>query len=60
MVQFVQGEVEQCCTKIWKLAQGVENMRQGSEVGDGVAGIDGVRVDREVVRVLCKLFLQLN
>ena len=60
MTGFVQGGVEQCFTKIWKLGQGVANMRQESEVGDGAAGIDGVWVDRDVVWVLCKLFLQLN
>ena len=38
----------------------MENVRQESVLGDGADGIDGVWADREVVRVLCKLFFQLN
>lgn len=38
----------------------VANVRQESELGDGEDGIDGVRVDGEVLQVLCKLFLKLN
>ena len=62
MVGFVQGGVEQCCTKIWELGQSeqMENVKQESESEDGEGEIDGVWVDREVVRVLYKLFLQLN
>ena len=36
------------------------NMRQESVLGDGENEIDRVWVDREVVQVLCKLFLHLN
>jgi len=43
MVGFVQGEVEQCCTKIWELGQSQQmgNMKQESESEDGEGGIDG-------------------
>ena len=63
MVGFVQGGVEQCCTKIWEFRAkraNVANIRQESELEDGARGIDGVQVDREVLQVLCKLFLKLN
>lgn len=60
MAGFVQGGVEQCCTKIWKLGQGVAKVRQESKLGDGADGIDGVRVDGEVLQVLCRLLLKLN
>ena len=60
MVGFVQGGVEQCCTKIWKLGQGVTNVRQESELEDGAYGIDGVCLDGEVLQVLYKLLLKLN
>ena len=55
MVGFVQRRVEQCCTKM-----NVAKVRQESELGDGADGIDGVRVDGEVLQALCKLFLKLN
>ena len=38
----------------------VANVRQESGLEDGAGGIDGVRVDREVLQVLCKLFPKLN
>ena len=42
------------------LCERMANVRQESTLGDGADGIDRVWVDREVVRVLCKLFFQLN
>ena len=36
------------------------NVRQESMLGGGADGFDGVQVDREMVRVLCNLFFQLN
>jgi len=62
MVGFVQGGVEQCCTKIWELGQSeqMENVRQESNLEDGADGIDGVQVDGEVLQVLCKLSFELD
>ena len=40
--------------------ENVANVRKESELEDGAGGIDGVQVDREVLQVLCKLFLKLN
>ena len=36
------------------------NVRQESGLEDGAGGIDGVWASREVLPVLCKLFLKLN
>ena len=63
MVGFVQGGVEQCCTKIWEFRAkraNVANVRQESRLEDGAGGIDGVRADKEVLQVLCKLFFKLT
>ena len=42
------------------LSEQMANVKQESMLGDGADEIDGVWVDREVVRVLCKFFFQLN
>ena len=62
MVGFVQGVVEQCCTKIWELGQSeqMENVRQESKLEDEEGRIDGVQIDGEVLQALCKLFLKLD
>lgn len=52
MVGFVQGGVEKCCTKIRATQVNVANVRQESELGDSSYGIDGVRVDGEVLQVI--------
>ena len=36
------------------------NERQESELDDEAGCMDGVRIDEEVSKVLCKLFLKLN
>ena len=62
MVGSVQGGVEQCCTEIWELGKSeqMENVRQASGLEDGADRIDGVRTDKYVLQVLCKLFFKLN
>ena len=40
--------------------ENVANVRQESELEDKVGCMDGVRIDEEVIQVLCKLFLKLN
>ena len=63
MVGFVQGGVEQCCTKIWEFKAkraNVANVRQESGLEDGADGIDGVWTDKDVLQVLYNLFFELN
>jgi len=49
MVGFVQGGVEQCCTKVRATRANVANVRQEFELGDGADEIDGVQVEGEVL-----------
>ena len=52
MVGFVQGGVEQCCTKIWEFRANranVANVRKESGLEDGAGRFDGVHADKEVL-----------
>ena len=51
MVGFVQGEIRQCYTIIWKVGQregNVAKVRQGAEMEDEVGRLNGVWAYGEV------------